>query len=79
LSTHTFQRVLADLLRKARLEAGLSQEELAAKAAVSREYVNYLERGKCQPTVAVFIRLARAVGMSPADLIQQVEQSTDKH
>jgi transcriptional regulator with XRE-family HTH domain len=64
--------VLATELRKARLAAGLTQEELAAKAGVSREYINYLERGKRTPTVAVFIRIAKAVRVYAPDLLARV-------
>jgi transcriptional regulator with XRE-family HTH domain len=60
---------LAAELRKIRLAAGLTQEQLAAKANVSREYVNYLERGKRQPTVAMFVRLCKAVKANPPDVL----------
>ena len=64
--------MLAQELRKARLAAGLTQEKLAAKAAVSREYVNYIERGKRQPTVAIFIRLCKAMKIHPPDLLERI-------
>jgi transcriptional regulator with XRE-family HTH domain len=64
--------VLAQELRKARLAAGLTQEQLAAKAEVSREYVNYIERGKRQPTVAIFIRLCKAMRIHPPDLLERI-------
>ena len=60
---------LATELRKVRLAAGLTQEQLAAKANVSREYINYLERGKRQPTVAMFVRLCKAVKANPPDVL----------
>jgi transcriptional regulator with XRE-family HTH domain len=64
--------VLSQEIRKARLSAGLTQEELAGKARISREYVNYLEKGKRQPTVAVFIRLCKAMNIHPPDLLERV-------
>jgi transcriptional regulator with XRE-family HTH domain len=64
--------VLQTELKKARLAAGLTQEELAAKANVSREYVNYIERGKRQPTVAVFVRLCKAMKQYPPDVLARV-------
>ena len=63
--------MLAQELRKARLAAGLTQEELAGKAHLSREYVNYIERGKRQPTVAVFIRLCAAMDVHAPDLLER--------
>jgi transcriptional regulator with XRE-family HTH domain len=56
-------------MKKARLSAGLTQEQLAAKANVSREYVNYVERGKRQSTVAVFVRLCNAMNAYPPDVL----------
>ena len=68
-------RVFSELLRQARLKSGLTQEELAGKTRLTREYISLLERGKRSPTIGVFIRVTRAVGLSPADLIQQIEKS----
>jgi putative transcriptional regulator len=64
--------VLKDELRKARIAAGLTQEGLAAKANVSREYVNYVERGKSDPTVKMFIRLCKATGVYAPDVLKKV-------
>lgn len=61
--------MLATELKKVRLAAGLTQEQLAAKANVSREYVNYIERGKRQPTVAIFVRLCKAMKAYPPDVL----------
>ena len=75
LSTATVFGVLARELRKARLAAGLTQEKLAAKANVSREYVNYIERGKRQPTVGMFVRLCKAMGLHPPDVLESILRS----
>jgi transcriptional regulator with XRE-family HTH domain len=61
--------VLATEIKRARLAAGLTQEQLAAKANVSREMVNYIERGKRQPTVAIFVRLCKAMKQYPPDVL----------
>jgi transcriptional regulator with XRE-family HTH domain len=69
LSRTTVSPVLAAELKKARLAAGLTQEELAAKANVSREYVNYVERGKRQPTVVMFVRLCKAMKIHAPEVL----------
>ncbi len=56
-------------LRKRRLAVGFSQEQVAARAGVTREYVSMLEAGKNSPTIDVFIRLCHAVDAAPADVI----------
>jgi transcriptional regulator with XRE-family HTH domain len=65
--------VLGKELRKARLAAGLTQEELASKARLSREYVNYLERDKKSPTLRIFVRLCKAMKASASTILAKVE------
>jgi transcriptional regulator with XRE-family HTH domain len=64
--------LLKDELKRARISAGISQEELAARANVSREYVGYVERGKNDPTVKVFIKLCRAMDVYPPEILKRV-------
>ena len=71
--------MLADELRRARVAAGLSQEKLAAKAGISREYVNYLERGKRSPTVTVFVKICRALGEYPPEVLARMLSQPRKH
>ena len=65
--------MLGDELRKARKDAGLSQEKLASKAGVHRTYVSLLERNLKSPTVDVLLRLCKAMGVSAAGVIARVE------
>jgi transcriptional regulator with XRE-family HTH domain len=67
--------VFGKLIKDARQDAAMTQEALAAKASVTREYVSLLERDLRSPTIEVFIRLVRAVGLSPDVVILQVEKS----
>jgi transcriptional regulator with XRE-family HTH domain len=62
-------------LRKLRLKAGLTQEEVGALASVSREYVSMLESGKNIPTIDVFIRLCHAVNTYPAEVIVRLDHA----
>jgi transcriptional regulator with XRE-family HTH domain len=67
--------VFGTLLKQARLNAQMTQEDLAVKASLTREYVSLLERDKRSPTIEVFIRVVRAVGLSPATVITEIEKS----
>lgn len=49
-------------LRSARVEAGLTQEELAARAGVSRQLVGAIEAGRHLPRVDAGLALAAALG-----------------
>jgi transcriptional regulator with XRE-family HTH domain len=62
-------------LRRLRQKAKLTQEQVAAAARVSREYVSMLEAGKNVPTIDVFIRLCQAVGASPGAVITRLEKA----
>ncbi len=56
-------------VRRFRTAAGLSQEELAFRCRLDRTYVSGIERGVRNPTVLVLDRIARALGVSGADLL----------
>jgi uncharacterized protein len=51
------------LLREARREAGLSQVELADRAAVSQSVISAYESGSRQPSVPTLARLVAATGL----------------
>ena len=52
----------AALLRTARVQAGLTQRDLAQAAGTSQSAVAAIESGRKQPTVATLDRLLRAAG-----------------
>jgi transcriptional regulator with XRE-family HTH domain len=58
--------MLGQEIRQARLKAGITQEELAVMARVTREYVSLLELNKRMPTLPVYVRICRALGISAA-------------
>ncbi len=62
-------------LRKARETAGLTQEEVAFRAGISREYLGQIERGQKAPTVHVFLRVCKAMKVSASQLLGRVERS----
>ena len=57
-------------LKQIRKAKGLSQTALAQKARVSRAYVFRLEAGGSDPTVGVLQRLAKALGVPVAKLLE---------
>jgi transcriptional regulator with XRE-family HTH domain len=60
------------IARRLREAAGLSQEELAAKAGIHRTYIGGIERGERNPTLLMIHRLAKALGTKPGQLFEQV-------
>ena len=56
-------------VRLARVTRSESQDRLGERADVSRVTVGSVERGEHPAAVTVYARLARAVGLSLADLL----------
>ena len=55
-------------LKAARRAAGMTQQQLADKAGISRVYVANLEAAKYTPTITVAQNIANALGVTPNDL-----------
>ena len=67
--------MLGEELRKARLKAGLAQEELAFRAGVSRQCVSLLELNEKSPTVDLLIRVCKAMGASAGKIVARMEKA----
>ena len=57
-------------LRKARLEKGLTQLELAHKAGVSVNHYALIERGEKNPSVTTFTSIIEVLGLKPNDILK---------
>jgi transcriptional regulator with XRE-family HTH domain len=62
-------------LRWARQRAGISQEALALKAEVDRAAISVFEHGRRDPNLRTILKLARALEVSPAIMLNGVESS----
>ena len=69
------KQILADNVRRLRLSAGLSQEELAARADLHRTYISSIERARRNVTLGNIFVLADALGTTPATLVTPAEDS----
>ncbi len=63
-------------LRRARIEKGLGQSEFARQAAISRQALSAIESGAYQPSVAIALRLAKALGQSVEALFGDEKATT---
>ena len=62
------------VVRELRIEAGLTQEQLGFEAGIRRTFVSVLELGQQQPTLTTIFKLAPALGVTPAALIELVDR-----
>lgn len=65
-------KVLGYRIRLLRTERGWSQERLAERAQVHVNYLGEVERGQRNPAIWNVSRIARALGMSLAELFEDV-------
>src|SRR5215472_13687801 len=67
------ERAFGRVLREARVNHRLSQEELAARSGYHRTYIGQLERGEKSPSLRTLFALAGTLNVSPAEIIQGVQ------
>lgn len=66
---------LMKILREARLEAGLTQAQLAEQMDRPQSFVAKIEVGERQLGVVEFVGYAEALGVGPGDLIERVRSA----
>jgi transcriptional regulator with XRE-family HTH domain len=64
------REVFATNLRRWRNARGLSQDDLAYEAGVSRSYLSQLEKGAYYASLKIVGRLAEALDIEPAELLR---------
>jgi len=64
------RKLVGSNVRKARLKAGLTQEQLAEASGYSQQYLSGLEKGLRNPTVITVFELASALGVSHLELLR---------
>ena len=67
-------RAFGEVLRRHRLEAGLTQEALAARCGLHSTYVSQLERGLKTPSLAVLVGIADELGLRASELVAELER-----
>jgi transcriptional regulator with XRE-family HTH domain len=64
------REVFAANLRRLRHAKGLSQDDLAYEAEVSRSYLSQLEKGAFHASLRIVGRIADALNVEPAELLR---------
>lgn len=57
-------------IKMLRIERGLTLKDLEERGDISATHVSEIERGKASPTVGALGRIARALGVRPATLVE---------
>jgi transcriptional regulator with XRE-family HTH domain len=62
--------VLAANIRRVRHAKGLSQDDLAYEAEISRSYLSQIEKGKHYASLKIIGKLASVLQVEPAELLR---------
>jgi transcriptional regulator with XRE-family HTH domain len=68
------QRVLGRAVREVRARGGWSQEHLADRAGLHRNYVGSMERGELNPTWRTLLRFATGLHVPMTELFEVYER-----
>ena len=65
------RRTVARNLKRLRREKGMSQEELADRADINRNYVGMIERSENAATIDMLEKLAEALDAKPVEFFHE--------
>lgn len=67
-----------DSVRRARLAAGMTQEDLADRSGLDRSYIGGVERGERNPTLTVIEKIAAGLGLPVSHLFEERNLGSDE-
>ncbi len=68
-------KIFGQILKKLRMEKGLSQEEFAANVGLHRTYISQLERGLKSPSLGVMAKISSELGITLVQLMTELEKN----
>jgi transcriptional regulator with XRE-family HTH domain len=71
-ATRDLYKTLGETVRTQRIKAGLTQEELAEKANLARNYIGNIERAEYKITLEALARIAKALKLTVHDLTRGI-------
>jgi len=66
------KKILGENIRRLRMDAGWSQEELAEACGLHRTYIGAIERGERNVGLENIVEIARSLGILSSDLFEGV-------
>ena len=69
-------RAFGAWVRELRHRRKLTQGEVAARVGITVTYLSQIETGQRNPTLAVVVRLARALDVKPGALVSRLDDVT---
>jgi len=78
VSNQPFIQDFGNRVRALRIERGLTQERLAALAGMHFSAIGHIERASRSSTLDTILKLARALGIQPRELLPEIELKSTK-
>ncbi|MEA9567148.1 helix-turn-helix transcriptional regulator [Polynucleobacter sp. AP-Nickl1-40-C4] len=66
------------VIRKLRVAKGLTQEDLGFDSELTRAYISSIELDQKLPSITTIAKLAKALGLSLAELMHHVDKEMKK-
>ncbi len=73
------KRILAKNLKHFRFSVNLSQEQLAEKSGLSRNYISDIENSRSNPTLETLTDIAIALNINTYSLLKPIDQKTNSY
>ncbi len=74
MSEDVLVREFGVVVRRLRLEQGLSQEKFAERCGLHRTYIGSIERGEKVVTIVTANKLSKTLGITLADMFSELER-----
>lgn len=71
------QEALGRVVRELRAERGMTQRQLGDAADVNETWISHIEAGRTNPAWGTVDRLARALGVSIAEIARRADRLAD--
>jgi transcriptional regulator with XRE-family HTH domain len=71
-------RIVVDLLRRTRIEAGLTQADLASRIGRDQSHISLIEGSQRRLDLVEFHEIARAIGADPVRLFAEISALIDR-
>ncbi len=69
-------KALAAEIRRHRARLDISQEELAGRAGLHRNYIGFVERTENDPSMTKLFKIARGLGLTPSQLLEGIAKGS---
>ncbi len=64
---------VGQVIRRHRIQKGLTQEVLSGFAAIARSHLSMIETGRKQPNLETIWRIAEVLEIKPSELVAEIE------